>query len=64
MIKERLLRKSGENHIKWRARNDGQIIEGEFYQENKYYYDDKGRSIKTEFYDIGNLVVVYEFEYD
>jgi hypothetical protein len=48
----------------WRMRNDGQIIEDEFYQSNKYYYDNKGRPIKTEFYDIGKLMTVYEFAYD
>jgi len=53
-----------EPYIGWRARNDGQIIEDEFYQINKYYYDNKGRPTKTEFYDIGNLVTVYEFSYD
>ena len=44
--------------------NDGQIIENEFYQTNKYYYDDKRRLIKIEFYDIDKLMTVYEFEYD
>ena len=48
----------------WRMRNDGQIIEDEFYQSNKYYYDNKGRASKTEFYDIGRLKIVYEFQYD
>jgi hypothetical protein len=48
----------------WRMRNDGQIIEDEFYQSNKYYYENKGRASKTEFYDIGRLRIVYEFQYD
>jgi hypothetical protein len=53
-----------EPYIGWRARKDGQLIEDEFYQINKYYYDSKGRSVKTEFYDIGNLKTVYEFKYE
>jgi hypothetical protein len=48
----------------WRMRNDGQLIEEEFYQSNKYYYDSKGRHSKTEFYDIGKLNIVYEFVYN
>ncbi len=48
----------------WRMRNDGQIIDDEFYQSNKYYYDIYGRPLKTEFYDIGRLMTIYQFVYD
>ncbi len=48
----------------WRMRNSGDIIEDEFYQANKYYYDDKRRLLKTEFYDLGKLMTVYEFTYN
>lgn len=47
----------------WRMRNNGDIIEDEFYQTNKYYYDDEGHQIKTEFYEVGKLMTVYEFKY-
>ena len=53
-----------EPYIGWRSRKDGQYVNDEFYQVNKYFYDDKGRSAKTEFYDIGNLRNVYEFKYE
>lgn len=48
----------------WRSGDDGQIIEDEFYQINKYFYDSKGRVSKTEFYDIRKKIAVYEFEYN
>ena len=48
----------------WRMRNDGKIIEAEFYQTNKYYYDSKRSPIRAEFYEVGKLMVVYEFTYD
>jgi hypothetical protein len=48
----------------WRTNKDGKMIHEEFDQANKYYYDAKGRMLKKEFYDIGNLITVYEFEYN
>lgn len=53
-----------EGYDKWRMRNTGEIIEDEFYQANKYYYDSKGRPLKTEFYDLGKLMTIYEFTYN
>lgn len=48
----------------WIMNNDGQFVEDEFYQSNKYYYDSKGRPLRTEFYDLGKLKTVYEFTYN
>jgi hypothetical protein len=48
----------------WRSRNNGEIVEDEFYQANKYHYDTKGRLLKTEYYDLGKLITVYEFVYE
>lgn len=53
-----------EGYDRWRMRNNGQIIEDEFYQANKYYYDSKGRPLKTESYDLGKLMTIYEVRYD
>lgn len=51
-------------YIGWRYGKNGKIDNDEFYQINKYFYDDKGRPLKTEFYDLGNLMTIYEFKYD
>jgi hypothetical protein len=48
----------------WRINKDGKMIHEEFDEANKYYYDTKGRMFKKEYYDIGNLITVYEFEYN
>lgn len=51
-------------YIGWRYNRNGKIDNDEYYQINKYFYDDKGRQLKTEFYDIGYLMTIYEFKYD
>jgi hypothetical protein len=47
----------------WLTKN-GEIVYDDFYQTNKYYYDNIGRPAKTEFYELGKLQIVYEFTYD
>lgn len=53
-----------ESYSEWRLYNNGMPIDSEFYESNKYYYDSLGRRLKTEYYDIGRLAIVYEFEYN
>jgi hypothetical protein len=53
-----------EGYEVWRMHDNGEVIQDEFYQANKYYYDNLGRPLKTEFYDLGKLMVIYDFEYD
>jgi hypothetical protein len=47
----------------WLTRND-EIVYDEFYQVNKYSYDNLGRPLRTEFFELGKLEVIYDFEYE
>lgn len=53
-----------DKYNEWRIYPNGKIADDEFYEMNKYYYDNKDRLIKTEFYDLGKLMRIYEFQYD
>jgi hypothetical protein len=59
-----------EPFLDWRQRENGQWINAEFNQGNRYFYDPRGRPIKTEYYrsdehyGLEKLVTVYDFQYD
>jgi len=59
-----------EPFLDWRERENGQWINAEFNQGNRYFYDSQGRPIKTEYYQLDEyyrsekLITVYDFQYD
>ncbi|UAY53140.1 hypothetical protein [Ferruginibacter albus] len=59
-----------EPYLDWRQREDGQWINAEFNQGNRYFYDSRDRPIKTEYYQLDEhyrsekLIIVYDFQYD
>lgn len=59
-----------EPFLDWRKRENGEWINAEFNQGNRYFYDSRGRQIKTEHYRFDELyrseklITVYDFQYD
>jgi hypothetical protein len=59
-----------EPFLDWRKSENGQWINAEFNQGNRYFYDSQGRQIKTEYYQLDEhyrfekLITVYDFQYD
>lgn len=59
-----------EPFLDWRKRENGQWSNAEFNQGNRYFYDQQGRPIRTEYYQLDEhyrsekIITVYEFQYD
>ena len=59
-----------EPFLDWRKRENGQWINAEFNQGNRYFYDRQGRLIRTEYYKLDEyyrsekIITVYYFQYD
>lgn len=59
-----------EPFLDWRKRENGQWINAEFNQGNRYFYDSQGRHIRTEYYQLDEyyraekIITVYDFQYD
>ncbi|HEX4373499.1 MAG TPA: hypothetical protein VHZ50_09385 [Puia sp.] len=59
-----------EPYLDWRQSENGQWINAEFNQGNRYFYDGQGRPTKTEYYRLDEyyrsekLITVYDFQYD
>ena len=59
-----------EPFLDWRKGENGQWINAEFNQGNRYFYDRQGRPIRTEYYQLDHyyhsekIITVYDFQYD
>jgi|GEM_PF-5332018 len=56
--------------LDWRKNEDGKWVNAEFNQMNKYFYDNEGRLLRTEYYRADEyyrsyqLFTIYEFKYN
>ncbi len=59
-----------EPFLDWRKRENGEWINAEFNQGNRYFYDSKGNQVRTEYYRLDEyyrsekLITRYDFQFD